>query len=78
MFDAKTLRILIKCETSKIPKFELLKQFHCDNLQEFVRLFCGLPEVRDAIFNSDSLKETSHSDRYGINAGCSDVINALS
>lgn len=37
-----------------------------------------MPEVRDAIFASDSLKETSHSDKYGINSGCSDVLNALS
>jgi hypothetical protein len=62
MFETKALRILIKCESTKIPRVELLSQFHCDNLQEFVVIFCKLPEVRDSIFSSQTLKETSISD----------------
>ncbi|CAD8207921.1 unnamed protein product [Paramecium octaurelia] len=77
MFDTKTLRILIQCESTKIPRVELLSQFHCNDLSEFVRIFCKLPEVRDAMLSSYSLKETSQPDKYGINSGYSEVVTAL-
>ncbi|CAD8124941.1 unnamed protein product [Paramecium sonneborni] len=77
MFDTKTLRILIQCESTKIPRVELLSQFHCNDLSEFVRIFCKLPEVRDAMLSSYSLKETSQPDKYGINSGYSEVVSAL-